>query len=386
MDLPTLEELKTLRLQTQRPSISIYLPTYRAGRDTLQNPIRFKNQLREAERQLIDSGMGQRDVETLLAPAQQLLDDGDFWQHQYDGLAVFVAADDFHTYKLPYAVEETLTIAPSYHMTPMLPMFTGNGHYYILAVSQNEVRLFQGTRYSVSPVEIPNDAAGSMAEVLRFDDPQAQLQARTGGSGDAVYHGHGEGDEVRKERIEGYLNIVDKNLQEIFMRHHSPVLLAGVEYLLPIYRKVTNYDRVLDVEITGNPEQLSAEDLHEKAWPIMEPYFQQEIDGFQAQYHEMASGDLGSDNLAEVVAAAHYGRVDRLMVASDVQRWGQFDADTGTLRSVSDEQGDQDMALLDFAAIETLNNSGTVYAVPMADMPTDSPVVATFRYPMTEVS
>jgi hypothetical protein len=36
----------------------------------------------------------------------------------------------------------------------LLSLFTGNGHFYILALSQNQVRLLEGTRYTVDEISI----------------------------------------------------------------------------------------------------------------------------------------------------------------------------------------------------------------------------------------
>ncbi|MEY4520414.1 MAG: hypothetical protein RLZZ499_3014, partial [Cyanobacteriota bacterium] len=52
-----------------------------------QDPIRFKNLLRQAEEQLIDRGLRGQDAKDLLQSVQAL-DDYEFWQHQSDGLAV----------------------------------------------------------------------------------------------------------------------------------------------------------------------------------------------------------------------------------------------------------------------------------------------------------
>ena len=155
MENLTLDQLKGLAQQTANPSISLFLPTHRTGQDTQQDPIRLKNLLRDAEQHFLNSGMGPREVSAFLQPAQALLNDSYFWQHQYDGLAVFMAADDFHSYRLPFRVEELLIIARSYYVKPVLPLFTNNGHYYILAISQNEVRLFEGTRHSVGQIDLP---------------------------------------------------------------------------------------------------------------------------------------------------------------------------------------------------------------------------------------
>ena len=221
MENLTLDQIKGLAQQTQSPSISIFLPTHRAGQDTQQDPIRFKNLLREAELRLLDSGMGPRDVSTLLQPAQALLDDTHFWQHQRDGLAVFMASDEFHYFHLPFRVEELFVIARSYYVKPVLPLFTNNGHYYILAISQDAVRLFEGTRHSVGQIDLPDGTPESLDEALQIDDPEKQLQFHSGASQrtsqsksqggiqSGMFHGQGPGDEEQKDRIERYLNLVD---------------------------------------------------------------------------------------------------------------------------------------------------------------------------------
>jgi hypothetical protein len=167
----TLEQLKALAQQTSSPSISIFLPTHRAGQDAQQDPIRFKNLLREAEKQFLDNGTGPREVSALLQPAQALLDDTNFWNYQRDGLAVFLAEDDFHHYHLPFSVEELLIISQTYYVKPVLPLFMNNGHYFILAISQNEVRLFEGTQHTVGQIDLPEGTPESLEEALRLDGP-----------------------------------------------------------------------------------------------------------------------------------------------------------------------------------------------------------------------
>jgi hypothetical protein len=381
----TLDQLRNLSGQTASPSISIFLPTHRAGQDTKQDPIRFKNLLRDAEKQFLDSGMGPRETSALLQPAQALLGDSHFWNHQYEGLAVFMTSEDFHSYRLPFRVEELLIIARSYYTKPVLPLFTNNGHYYILAISQDEVRLFEGTRHSVGQIDLPPGMPENMDEALRIDEQEKQLQMHTGsspgGTGDGMFHGQGPGEEEQKVRIAQYLNLVDAGLKEIFPDQGPPLVLAGVDYLLPIYRKVSEYANIMQEGITGGPEHLQPEELQEQAWSIVEPYFRQETEKAVEQYQQLADTDKAIDTVEEIVAAAFNGRVDKLILSVEDQVWGSFDPDTGKVILDSEGQVKQDnLALLDFAAMQTLQNGGTVYALSQDEMPTDSPVAAVFRY------
>jgi hypothetical protein len=381
----TLDQIKELAQQTASPSISIFLPTHRAGRETQQDPIRFKNLLRDAEKQLLGSGMGPREASALLQPAQALLDDADFWNHQHDGLAVFISADDFHYHALPFRVEELLVVAQSYYVKPVLPLFTNNGHYYILAISQDGVRLFEGTRHSVGQIDLPDGTPVNLEEALRLDGRQKSLQMHTGTSqseaGHGMFHGQGPGDEEQKVWIEQYLNLVDTGLKEIFREQQAPLVLAGVDYLLPIYRKVSEYANIMQKGLTGSPEYLRPEELQEQAWRIVETYFRQETEKTVEQYHQLADTDKATDNIEEIVAAAFNGRVDKLILSVEDQIWGAFNPKDGKVtRSSNGQSKKHNLALLDFTAMKTLQNGGTVCTLSQNEMPTDSPIAAVFRY------
>ena len=380
MENLTLDQIKGLAKQTASPSISIFLPTHSAGRETQQDPIRFKNLLRDAEKQLLDNGMGPREAGALLQPAQALLDDTNFWNHQHDGLAVFIAADDFHYYPLPFSVEELLVVAQSYYVKPVLPLFTNNGHYYILAVSLDEVRLFEGTHYGVGQISLPEGTPTNMEAALRLDDSQKSLQMHSGGSG-GMFHGQGAGNEEEKIWIEQYLNLVDTSLTETFREQNAPLVLAGVDYLLPMYHKVSEYQNIMEEGITGSPEHLHPEELQEQAWRIVETYFQQETKKTVEQYQQLADTDKATDNVEEIVTAAFNGRVDKLILSIENQIWGAFNPKDGKVERSSNGQSKKyNLALLDFTAMNTLQNGGTVCALSQDEMPTDSPIAAVFRY------
>ena len=57
MDQFTRSDLKQLIDTTQEPLVSIYMPTYRSGREVQQNSTRFKNLLKGAREKLADYGL-----------------------------------------------------------------------------------------------------------------------------------------------------------------------------------------------------------------------------------------------------------------------------------------------------------------------------------------
>jgi Bacterial archaeo-eukaryotic release factor family 7 len=154
-----------------------------------------------------------------------------------------------------------------YHLKPLLPLLAGDGRFYVLALSQNEVRLLGASRYSTDEVKLGDDVPESLADALKLDEPEKQLQFHTGSSGDggagrsAVFHGHGAKDDS-KDNILRYFRKIDRGLRDVLKGQEAPLVVAGVDYLLPIYREANTYSGLVEEGTTGNPEELSVEELH----------------------------------------------------------------------------------------------------------------------------
>lgn len=389
MCLLSIDELKVLLEQRQNFCVSIFLPTVRtAGPEIEQEPIRLKNLLKLAEERLVELGMRYSKVLELLQPAQDL-ETSDFWLHQSDGLAIFCSPEVFRYYHLPLHFEELVVVSDHFHIKPLLPLLTSNGKFYVLALSQKDIRLLQCTRDRDNEIDLTN-VLPSLAEVLKFEQPERQIQSHLGTPGAAsgrrgsrggvtIFHGHGAGDEDEKENLRLYCHRVDEAIQPLLHGDRAPLVLAGVEYLLPIYQEANTYSYLLDAAVTGNPEMLSAAELRQQAWAIVQPYFLQAQQTAADRYRQLAGTGQTSQDVREIVSAAYYQRVDCLFVAVGLQQWGTFAPDTNTveLHDVA-ESGDED--LLDLAATHALLNGGTVYAVESENLPSRSSVAAIFRY------
>lgn len=386
MDPISRPELESLLTPDRGPCVSIFMPTVRAGAETQQNPIRFKNLVREAEGRLAERGVEKGEAAEVLAPAARLIDDHDFWQHQDAGLAVFLAPGFERRYRLPIEVKELAAVEDRFHVKPLLSLLDGDGAFFILALSKGRVRLFEGGRFRVREVDL-DGVPTSLEEALGHELTESHLQFHTGtaatrgGRGDrsAVFHGQGAGEEDEKAEIKRYFDILDRGLRERLNDHRAPLVLAGVDYLLPIFREATGYPHLVEGGVHGNPDDLRPEELHEKAWELVEPHFAATRETDAERFHERVGTGRASGRLGEVVPAAFDGRVDTLFVARGVHRWGSFDRAERQLR-LDDEPGPGSEDLLDTAAVQTYLNGGTVHAVDPEEVPGDEPLAAVFRY------
>jgi hypothetical protein len=194
-----------------------------------------------------------------------------------------------------------------------------------------------------------------------------------------MFHGQGVGTDDTKDRILRYFRQIDKGLQTFVHREEFPLVLAGVEYLFPVYRQASTYSHLLDVGITGNPEGMPLEELHQRAYSVVQPIFQKAFQDGVTLYRQLADTDKASHHLELVVPAAYHGRVEFLFVALGVHQWGAFNQHNNKVE-IHDIQESGDEDLLNLAAAETIIHGGTVHAVAPAKVPAHSSLAAVFRY------
>ena len=384
MDCLTKDGLKELLTPCGEHCISLYMPTNRAPVEGRQDLIRFKNMVRESEEWLIRWGLRPPEAKEYLAPLFTLMDDLGFWQYRGDGLALFYSQDIIRHFRLPMRFDELLVVANRFHLKPLIPLFTEDSSFYILALSQKEIRLIQGNRCGAWEVEL-EDIPASLTEYLRYDEPERQFQFRgkkpvgAGGKRYTVFFAHGVGLDDSKDDICRYFQQIDKGLKEVLGQSRAPLMLAGVDYLVSIYRGVNSYPNLLQEGITGNPELLSPEELHARAWKLIQPRFLKAAEDAVSQYKQLAGTGRTSQEIAEIVPAAAQGRVEKLVVAPGVHVWGSFLPDRGSVELHGEPvAGSED--LLDRAAIEALLNGGKVYTAEPEALPDNASAIALFRY------
>jgi len=382
----TRDNLNSLMEEAEGPCISIFMPAHRTSAETQQDKIRFKNLLREAEEKLAAMGRKGFDPQDFLEPANRLLGENSFWQHQIDGLAVFVSPGVFQHFRVPISFSELVVAAQRFHLKPLIPLLNDNGRFYILALSQNEVRLYRCARDHVTELQ-SETIPSNIREALKYDDREKQLQfhpgtPETAGRTDrraAMFHGHGAGTDDTKDRILRFFRRIDSGVRDLLKKENAPVVLAGVDYLLALYRKASSYTGLCEQAVAGNPEGFSIKELHEQAWKIAESLFHEVLNDAAARYRQLAGTARAADDLREIIPASHHGRVELLFVAISIQQWGVFDplSDSVTIHERR-EPGDED--LLNLAALQTMRNGGTVYAAELDEIPDTACAAALFRY------
>jgi hypothetical protein len=140
------------------------MPTHRVPTENQQDQTRLKNLIRQAQESLQTYGLRPAEAEGLLEPASKLLGAIPFWKDKRDGLALFISPGMFRHYQLPTAFEPLVVVTHRFHVKPLLA-FLGGNEFFVLALSQNEVKLFEGSRFGLSTIDDLEGVPGGRYEI-----------------------------------------------------------------------------------------------------------------------------------------------------------------------------------------------------------------------------
>lgn len=364
IDQTTLSPLNSTALtqiaqSTGDPCVSILMRTHRSGRETQQGPIRLKNLLNEASEKLQASGH----ADNLLEPLWSLPDNIDFWQHQGEGLAIYLTPDDCRLFRLNRRVDEIVMVGESFFVQPLVCEANATGAYFVLSLSWDQATLYRGERESLTVVE-------TLALPAKFDelvlprDPEVSLQntshrsvGNTAGTSTAMFHGQGEGEDKIEADRDQYLSLVGDEVAAAIYNTGLPLVVVATGEVTGHFEATTKVH--VDAKVDGSPTQWSEDEIREHANEAVRLHIKPNHDDFSERFGTAMAQSQAADDLETVLEAATQGKIDSLMVCHDERHCQQ------TNQSV----------------IATLNHGGDVYQCTPDAMPGNSTVVAAiFRF------
>ena len=386
MDLLTKADLELLDQRGQPGThVSLFIPTHRFGSGIQADRIRWRNLLADVESVLSNRGLRAPDITELVAPARALQVDGAAWQHMSDGLALFMRPGWHRAFRVPVDLPSLGTVGEHFAIGPLLRLVSGDRHFLVLALSQREVRLLEGSLQHVEELEL-RDVPTSLREVIEPAEPRSDAMARLtsstvgGHPGRAVFYGHGAaGEHSKKEDVRRFMGQVAEGLRSYLAGQDLPMVPVGLDYLVAMYREANAYQHLTGEAVLVNPDQLSEAELHAAAWPIVSDILNRQNNSAVESFQELQGTGRASNDPQVIEAAAREGRVETLLVAAQPWCWEQFTAGTPVVQL--GVHGDfSHCELLDRAAADSLSRGGHIHALPTSEVPGGGDIGAVFRY------
>jgi hypothetical protein len=366
-DVPTRAQVELLLAAREPSSVSIYLPTNPASRGEAER-IELKNLVAEALRQLRQGGAGKADAAAIDEEAADLVDDDEFWRYQARSLALFLTPTTGTTFRLPNRLTALVEVSDRFHLKPLLRAVTFPHTAFVLALSQNRVRLLE-IAPELEPAEIripelPKDVASAVGKSsIRDRAPSGRIQ----------------GSEGQKTRMRQYARQIDQALRPLLTGLDWPLILAAVEPMDAVYRSVNSHPHLLSTSLPGNPDAASDAELTESARRLLDEVYAAELRTIQETFALRASQRRASTDIADVARAATFGLVATVLVDIDEVVPGQVDEETGAI-TIDDTDDAVNYGVVDEIARRVWLNGGHVLAVRRSDIPGNGSVAAILRY------
>lgn len=352
------DDLKELATACGTPCVSILMPTHRTGREVQQAAIRFKNLLREASEQLTAEG---HDC-SILGPAESLATNSDFWQHQADGLAIFLSPDQCRMLKVDRQLEEQVAVGDSFLLAPLVSEHNATNTCFMLALSWDEARLFRFDGETLESVETKLLPA-KFHDLVLPRDPEESLQntshrsvGNTPGSSTAMYHGQGEGEDKVQADRKHYLSRVGEEVAGAVYNTNLPLVLFATTEVAGHFVAAT--DVCVDCKVDGSPAKSSDAQLTKQVRSALAERQPPTAAKFVERFGTAMSKAQASSDLSELQTAAQNGRIESLMVGS-----GQTDEDA-----------------VNAIVLETLKHGGEVFGCQAEELPDGTEVAGIFRF------
>ena len=362
------------------PAVSVYLPTHRAGREIRQDPTRLKNLLSAAAEKLAAS-LRKPKIDALLAPAEALVGDDDFWRHQEDGLAIFLAPGFHRVHKLPIPVSEELVVGDHFCIRPLLALLEDAGAFWLLTISAKRTRVYRASRWSFSEAPEINLPQG-VGEIRGMTDYQETEYAAPVGRRGTLAHAQSFGEapeELRKSELIEFLRRIAAAFDSHLKRDPAPVILAAHPEIQGHFREIAGWKEISPSGISENPDGLSEDELHRRAYALVEPKVAEARAAALDRLNALLPAGKATTKPEEIVKGARYARVDTLFLPGGEHLWGRFDENEDRVIAHG-SAADGDIDLLDYAALMTLRHGGSVSLVERSALPPPGLSAAILRY------
>lgn len=368
LDTPVVRDLITLNETRSDACVSIFLPTTPITQDIRKSRIECGNLVRAAINQLQEAGADKRRVAALEGHLHDLIDDDEFWRFQAHSLAVFATPDWLRTYRLANKLVEIVEVSDRFHLKPLIRAVTFPHAAYVLAISENAVRL----------VEVSADLPATVVKVPNLPSDAASA-VRKSTINDRSPSGRVQGSEGQKTRLAQFIRKVDAALRPIIAGSDVPVILAATQPVESLFRSVSNI-RVLPQSISGGNDRTSESDLASAARPILDAHYAEQLQEFRELFEKRAGENRTTTDISDAARAATFGHIAALMVDIDNVVDGIVDEETGAV--TFDKAGDaKNYGVVDEIASRALRTGARVLGVRKDDIPGQHSLAAILRSP-----
>jgi hypothetical protein len=274
-------------------------------------------------------------------------------------------------------------VARHFDVRTLLALKAAHKSFSVLGLSQKRTRILKCTEDAFAEVSLPPGFPSSLADAMQTNQPDHMLDNRmTGGPSigtGTVMFGTSTDREAKDEYLLHFFRDVDNAVSAIMRGSGEPLVAAGVDHEIALYRRVNTYPELVEAGIQGAPDGMESGEMHRRALELLEEREQEPGHAVPPDFDRRVSGGLASTHIQKIVPAAFAGRVLQFFFQANAQYAGVYDAARGTVKRPEDTF-ESPVDLIELAAYHTILKGGEARILAAKAMPEGAAVCGLFRY------
>lgn len=328
----TLQDLKSITEARTAPMISIYL-SRDSRTDTKPFPERWKHSLQKAEGLLLKD-YTRSFVHAFLEPLRQAT----FYRHLEPvdkGLIVFHSPQEQGFLRVQTAIHDLVVVADSFHIKPLLRIRNNEKGYFLISVTPKNITVYVETNAHLYRLDSIRNS--------ELDDQMkgAQLKAAT----------------------RAFFTDTALSINKTLAQYKLPVILAGASDETHQMKKLLQSPFVLDDVITGTIEQISKNEIRQRCFDLLEPYYRKRELEAVTELKLAIKQNQAIIFIEDIALSAVLGKVEKLFVVENRQIWGRVNHRTGEISITPRQTDSHDDDILDDISQIVLSRGGEVFVI-----------------------
>ncbi|MFA6236887.1 MAG: hypothetical protein WC635_06120 [Bacteriovorax sp.] len=323
------QDLMTIAKASSTPMISIYFSKESGTLDKKALNEKWKESLSKAEIFLLKD-YNKSIVQSFMEP----LRNDNFMQtleHLDKGIIVFYSSGEKGYMRVQSSIDDLVVVADSFHIKPLIRIKNTVRGYFLVSISSKAINLWVETNGHLYRLETYKN------ESLPEDSNKIPKASQR--------------DFIARTAVE---------LDKMFANYKMPIILAGVKDHLGHMRKIIDHSMILENGIVGNVERLTIENLREKCFELLGPYYlKKELEAIE-ELNYAVKRDHAITYLEDIARSAVCGKIKKLFVVENRQLWGAINKLTGEIFISPRQINSHDDDILDDICQIVLNKGGEV--------------------------
>ena len=245
------------------------MPTHRLSPERRVDEPEVEKALENA-RQFLRFKYEESEIKPLLQALDELYKNIDF-NHNSDGLGLYVSPGIKLLVQFPFAVQEKVIVGDNFELRDLLYKMNYANPYFVLLLTEKVVRLFEGTWDELNEIKDKNFPKEYEEEYI-YNPP----------SRGTPYSGHAHVRNFEKDksaleeiRFKDFFRHADELLND-YLVNDMPLILLGAEKELGWFRNISIHKKQIIDEMAGSYNYSHSTELANIVWPLMQSHLDNE--------------------------------------------------------------------------------------------------------------